>query len=636
MAFCLRKDLAELFKEKLKTGEINPERLSDMTSRERNDYFTSFLGTENAREVNAQFESKLLLKNQKVGMITWAQKVAGLKLEARKDIIAKVEKLEQILNPIEERAFLEDLAAKKLGTEVTLEEAQKISELAKRAEELRTDISTTEKRVQYGRSVMDLIEYRDSLSPKELSTTEKTMNLVNLPKTLMSSLDFSAPFRQGWGMISRGEFWKAFPEMFKYGFSEKAYKDLLAEITTRPTYDTMKVANLRITRLNEKLSEREEAFMSSIADKIPGIRASERAYTGFLNKVRADVFDNLLKKAELAGEDITKGSQATKDLAAVVNNFSGSGLIGKGDRFKGAVPFLNALFYSPRKIAATVEMANPNNYLNQNISSTARQAALRNLIGSVGISTTILSLAAAMGFETETDPRSSDFGKVKVGNTRYDFTGGNASYLVLLARLFAGQTKSTTTEIVSNLGETFGSSNRADLILKYLRNKLSPVAAFVASWMVGEDPVGKPFGLKEESLGLVTPLIIQTTLETAENDPSQTLAVALLDMFGIGSSTYSYTVDWTSSTAKKFEQFKEKVGEEDFQEANNEYNELLVKELNRLRSNEDYQNLSEEDKQKVISGIKDDLEEDIFKKYKFKYKQEKTKKNPVVEELIGG
>jgi hypothetical protein len=67
---------------KLKSGEIDPAKLVEMTSQERRDFFSKFLGEENARQVNALFESKLLLKNQQQGIITWAKKVAGITKEA--------------------------------------------------------------------------------------------------------------------------------------------------------------------------------------------------------------------------------------------------------------------------------------------------------------------------------------------------------------------------------------------------------------------------------------------------------------------------------------------------------------------------------------------------------------------------
>src|SRR5690606_540666 len=138
-------------------------------------------------------------------------------------------------------------------------------------------------------------------------------------------------------------------------------------------------AGLRLTDLSTNLLNREEQFMSTLVDKIPGIKASQRAYTGFLNKLRIDVFDDLLKKAEAAGEDTGLGSKVLEDIANVVNNFTGGAKVG---RIEGAVPALNAAFFSPRKITSTLNILNPVNYVSPKISPTARKAAIRNLVGS--------------------------------------------------------------------------------------------------------------------------------------------------------------------------------------------------------------------------------------------------------------
>jgi hypothetical protein len=631
MPFCLIPDLASIFQQKLKSGEINPERLSEMTSLERRDFFSSFLGAENAQQVNALFESKLLLKNQKEGMVTWAKQVAGMKPEAQRDLLSKINKLDRVLNPLEERAFFEDLAAQKLGASVTIAEAKQISELAQRADELKQkDLTVHENRIEYGNAILDLQQYATDISP---INNNVLVNAVNLPKTLMSSMDFSAPFRQGWGMLTRGEFWQSFPKMFKFAFNEQAYKDMMADVITRPSFDKMKSAGLRITKLSDKLTEREEAFQSSLADKIPGIRASERAFSGFLTKVRADVFDTLLKQAELAGENTAKGSQTNREIANVVNDFTGSGSLGKGDKYGNTAPALNMLLFSPRKISATVNMLNPKRYLDPKVSPTARRAAIRNMVGSAGATATLLALAAAMGIDVEKDPRSSDFGKVKVGDTRYDLTGGNGTYAVLIARLLSNQTKSTTSELVSTLGESFGSSNRFDTLTKFARNKLAPSASFVADWLAGENAVGEPFEAGKGVVQRLMPMIVSNALETYENEPNALFRNAMAEMFGIGTQTYSNDADWVADTGKELTQFREQFGEDVTERAGAEYNEKVSQRIEAARNDSEYDGLTEEEKASVLSSIKSDAKAEVFKSYRFRYKQERAKKNPTVQRL---
>lgn len=139
--FCLVEDDVKKFKAALKSGqELDPMRLKDMSSDERREAFSKVLGDKNAEGVNALFESKLLLKDVQAGLKNWVKTVAGVKPEVRRDMVAKIERLDKILNPAEERTFLKDLAAQKLGTDVSYDEVKTLSELTSRLKELSTGL----------------------------------------------------------------------------------------------------------------------------------------------------------------------------------------------------------------------------------------------------------------------------------------------------------------------------------------------------------------------------------------------------------------------------------------------------------------------------------------------------------------
>lgn len=540
--FCLPKEYTQKFLSALKEGKLDPQKLAGMDSAARRAAFAEHVGDMNAKQVNALFESKLLLKNQQLGIVNWAKSVGGLKPAALKDLVTKMSKLDKVLNPEEEKAFLADLASKKLGMDVTLKETKGISDLTKKATEAGDkykETGTLADRIQYGLRQQELHDYVESLK----GTDKSLINIANLPKAIMTTLDFSALLRQGWGMMSQPEFYKAIGPMLKYAFNEKGYREMQAEVLTRPTYPTMKAAGLRVAALADKLSQREEAYMSTLVDKIPGIRGSERAYVGFLTRLRADTFDKYIKFAELRGEDVSKGSQATKDIANMINDFTGSGNIGKGDKYGSAVAPLNTVFFSPRKISATLNMLNPERYVNPKISATARRGALRNIIGSVGITAGLLSIAHLFGTKTETDSTSSDFGKVVIGNTHYDLTGGNGTYAILLSRLAQNKTKSSTTGKFYTLGTGYKPTTRGDLVIgkqSFLRNKLSPITSFVADWFYGGPKQGVPFKATDEILSRAYPLVIQDIQAILQKGGSASEAIAafVADELGVGVNTY--------------------------------------------------------------------------------------------------
>ena len=69
--------------------------------------------------------------------------------------------------------------------------------------------------------------------------------------------------------------------------------------------------------------------MSSFAEKIPVVgrivKAGSMAFTGFLNKLRADVFDDLINKAQSLG--IKVEGRLAKDLARFISSATGRGTL---------------------------------------------------------------------------------------------------------------------------------------------------------------------------------------------------------------------------------------------------------------------------------------------------------------------
>ncbi len=137
MGFCLPKSISNKFLNSIKDGTINPEKMANMTSADRHDFIANIVGEDNATHVNALFESKLLLKDYKKGLVTWAKQTSGISEQMRKDFVTKINNLNRVLDPLEERGFLADFARQKLGVGVTTTEAKTIADLAKSANDLR-------------------------------------------------------------------------------------------------------------------------------------------------------------------------------------------------------------------------------------------------------------------------------------------------------------------------------------------------------------------------------------------------------------------------------------------------------------------------------------------------------------------
>jgi hypothetical protein len=361
--------------------------------------------------------------------------------------------------------------------------------------------------------------------------------VLNLPRAVMATADLSAPLRQGIFLVGRPKQWiPAFKNMFKYAFSESAYQGLADSIKSRPTYKLMRQAKLAITDNSPILGSREEEFMSTLPEKIPVFgqiaKGSNRAYSGFLNKLRADTFDELVKGAKSQGVELT--DKVVRDIGSFINAATGRGELPK--LIERAAPALNAAFFSPRLMASRVNLLNPAYYAK--LDPYVRKEALKSLLGFAGTAGTVLGLAKLGGAEVSTDPRSADFGKIKVGNTRYDVLGGFQQYIRLASQLASGQIVSSTTGKLITLGEGYKPLTRKDILLRFFENKTSPVASFITGLLTGTNSIGDQFSVPDEIINRFIPMMAQDIYDLQKEYGPQGIAMAIPGIFGAGSQTY--------------------------------------------------------------------------------------------------
>lgn len=372
------------------------------------------------------------------------------------------------------------------------------------------------------------------------------LSTLNVPRSLMASFDLSAPFRQGLVVATRHPqiFARNFKPMLKAFGSEKVYRATLDEIRARPSYPMMMQAKLSITDLGRDVGAREEQFASNIAEKIPvaghGIRASGRAYTGFLDKTRADVFDHLIGQAHQQGLNV-QDPKFLKSLGTYINSATGRGDLG---HFQEAGKVLNTFLFSPRLLASRLNFLNPFYY--KRLDPFARKEALRSAVQLAGTLSTLLTLASQVpGVKVVTDPRNPDWGKIRMGNTRIDIAGGFQQHLRLLAQLATGTAISSTTGKRLDLtAGGFGQPNKLDLFLRFFEGKESPIASFITDYMRNSNQIGTKFSLKSEAASRMIPLLAQDSydLYKSKHGGMNGLAAAFggyaVGSVGLGMQTY--------------------------------------------------------------------------------------------------
>src|SRR5690606_28767186 len=115
----------------------------------------------------------------------------------------------------------------------------------------------------------DLIEAVRTQRTGWQKVREGIVETINIPRALVTSIDMSAPLRQGvlFTVTKPSKSIPAAAKMFKDFFSKENFDQWLASIPNNPRYQQMKDSGLYISNPNKRtggLSEKEEAFMSNL------------------------------------------------------------------------------------------------------------------------------------------------------------------------------------------------------------------------------------------------------------------------------------------------------------------------------------------------------------------------------------
>jgi len=374
--------------------------------------------------------------------------------------------------------------------------------------EIPTRGETTLLQRHFGKGLAKAILQKRTLGTK---TWQNIIDVLNIPRATLASYDLSFPLRQGIILLpGHPKQWAiSFGQMIKSarpGSKGKEYARHLEDLAENSRYASLRRnAKLDITEWGlSSMATREEPFLSSWAELIPGVKWAERTFTTMSNQLRINVFDDIARNWEGAGMSWSSHPEEYLRLAAFLNHATGRGTI--PTRYASITPELNATFFSPRyQISrpqvvydAFVSLKNP----------AARKIIIGDTVKFVGAGITAMWLLDQIeGVEVETDPRSSDFGKVKYGNTRYDFWAGYSQIARLIVQTASGQQKATGT------GELYD-INRADIIERFARTKLSPPAgltwdALKGQTFLSEEIKFEPTFLAEDIPKRVVPMVMQ-------------------------------------------------------------------------------------------------------------------------------
>lgn len=363
--------------------------------------------------------------------------------------------------------------------------------------------------------------------------------------------------------------WKATKAFFKQNASDA----LATEIANHPYFEDFKNSGGHIYAMNGLEGDAPEDFRAVeqgaplpngkviTADMIPGAKRSSRSFAGFLNKAALELYSDMV---EAAGANGTGATAEQKKLLADFVNISlgyGYGKKNVGKKLSLIPAVLDAIAWAPRKAVAELKYATLYPLLTNWAGTRKHEISgkeiwavdkaigrqyLRYTLGSLAFGACIVLLAKLFNGDDDDDrniwsdildPRSSDFGRIRIGNTSWSVFAGNEMVWRLFARLYTGQTK--TNGVVKDY-----KYHGVEAALDYLRGKLNPLLGAAVDYKMDKNFVGEK--LSEKSAWELTndyalPLTASALYENFANNPDDPLAAifnAIPIFFGMTSYTY--------------------------------------------------------------------------------------------------
>ena len=370
------------------------------------------------------------------------------------------------------------------------------------------------------------------------SKTKKTgVALYDAARVFMTTGEFSFVLRQGLPKVLGHPIIgaKSLKESFKAFFSSDInYRALENEIFDDPEFGQALAAKLPLSRLESPLSKQEEAFLGQFTDKIPLIRRFNRAGIVFLNKLRFGVWKVMRKSMSRTGiPTLEEDRQIAKDVGIAT---------GRGDLgpLEPSAVFLSRLMFSPRYIASRFQYLMGTSMWG----GTARtrkviaQEYARTLIGYALYSSLVwLYFNRDKKTKGESDPRSTDFGKIIIDKTRLDLMAGLGPVTTYLARTATGEKKTQKGKVVPIRGKKvpYGQDRWEDVSLKFAKSKAHPVPAAIVSLFNGTDFMGEEATLEKEAGKMIRPITYIDIYEALkENNLPDGVALSILAFFGAG------------------------------------------------------------------------------------------------------
>lgn len=347
--------------------------------------------------------------------------------------------------------------------------------------------------VELKKTKAEVMEDRAKFERKNQSVGRKlwegTKETNNLMRAIQTAWDVSAVGRQGvvLSLTHPTKVPAAVREMVQSIRSERGYERNQQEILNRRNALDYQLSELEFTDHHADPTKQEESLMGRYVQKLPGLAASSRAFNGYLNRLRADVFDAMTLNSTSTGP---ARMAELKAAANWINAVTGRGKTGY-KRIDDATAHLAQVFFSPRHALSRFQVLSGQPFWGAGTWKAKKMIAKEYAKYAIGMGAVygLAKLALGDEAEIEKDSRSSDFGKIKIGKTRIDPLAGFSQSAVVSHRLLWGEMKAAGSNEVKDLrgpGHKFKDPTSIDVAGRFIRNKLSPLGGEVSDKLFPE------------------------------------------------------------------------------------------------------------------------------------------------------
>lgn len=569
--------------------------LRDMTAQERINFFAEYVDmpkhTETAEWLNRQIEQRVLVPGQIQATKEWLKRLEkkGRPIKQKKAIIDRIANKKEVMNPKQTRRYMESMAKQVMGFEISREDAKTLFDLSTTINKLKKNLlvakpdyfDLTDKQLQ--KLDGDTLKIRQELASKlvEFQKTyeaislkaqeavveskgkvgqagEKVLKVAGNIKSLKASVDFSFLRQlQNTAYVDFNSFKDAMKAGYRAWFeSEEGVDTMLGDLLTRPN-----ALSGRYNDFGIEVGIKEEAFPESwisqkIGDsKLNVFRRSEASFNIAIQTARANLFDFMWEQSN-GDVKLLK----TENVGAAINTVTGRGkvpLLTSKDEKQNRI--VNNLLFAPKWLASRIETLTDLRYVGQLGKMTPKGIRAKAAVGNAIMLGVLIPLFKAIGWATDSDderdfwefleqtfePRSTDFGKIRIGTTRFDLTTGTGALLTLFSRVATGET--VTLAGVKN------DMKRGDVIWNFAKGKGAPALHTAAELLTQTDYFGEdlkwdtPGEFAKNIMEFVAPISISSIYTTSrdiylekvsgEAAFGETVGV-LSDIIGVSANTY--------------------------------------------------------------------------------------------------